>query len=144
VFEEVTAVHPYKHRAKPTILVVDDSKSVRELLTLHLSGAGYEVLTAEDAIVAGKLVVEHSPDLLIVDVNMPYMSGTEFVEALRDDPHVCGTPVIFLTARDDIAHLASKLRAAAYLGKPITAHRLLEVVALHVNGEWSSTNDPHH
>jgi DNA-binding response OmpR family regulator len=115
---------------KARILVVDDSRSVRELLELHLRGAGYDVLGAEDAVVAGKLTVERLPDLLIVDVNMPYMSGIDFVSALRADPEVRGIPVIFLSSREDVAQEAHRLGAVACLTKPVAADRLLEIIAL--------------
>ena len=56
-------------------------------LQRHLTRAGYEVLSAEDAVEAGKLVVERSPQLIIADIQLPYMSGDEFVAAvLRDLP----------------------------------------------------------
>jgi DNA-binding response OmpR family regulator len=117
----------YKRR----ILVIDDAKSIRELLRLHLSNEGYEVLLAEDAVAGGKLLVEHAPDLVIVDVNMPFMSGIEFVEAVRADPECADLPIIFLTSRDDIGPVAAKLRAAALLRKPVGAEHLLEIVGLH-------------
>lgn len=116
---------------KRRILVVDDSRCVRELLQLHFRGAGYEVFGAEDAVVAGKLIVERLPDLLIVDVNMPYMSGVELVGAMRADPEVRDIPVIFLSSREDVAHEGHRLGAVACLTKPVAADRLLEVAALH-------------
>lgn len=135
VFEEAdlaeassnTAVRPAR---KARILVIDDSPCFRELLQLHLRGAGYEVFGAEDAVAAGKLIVEQLPDLLIVDVNMPYMSGIEFVGALRADPEVRAIPVIFLSSRDDVAQEAHRLGAVACLTKPVAADRLLEIIAL--------------
>jgi two-component system, chemotaxis family, chemotaxis protein CheY len=114
------------------VLVVDDEQSMRDLLRLHLSNQGYQVLAAEDAIVAGHIVVSEKPDLLIVDVQMPYMNGYEFVEALKGDPQTRDIPVVFLTTDDNVASQAKKLGAAAYLQKPVTADRLLEVVDLFV------------
>lgn len=119
--------------AKPTILVVDDVRSIRELLELHLSNAGYDVVTAEDAIVAGKQVLHNPPGLIITDVVMPYMSGIEFVSALRADDTIPDIPVIFLSAREEFGHEQRHLRAAAWLRKPVSAERLLDVVALHVS-----------
>lgn len=117
-----------------TILVMDDDESMRELLALHLRNAGYQVLLAEDAIVAGQMVVKHRPDLLIADVEMPYMDGLQFVEALRGDPAVSATPVIFLTSRTDIAQRAAELGALGYLTKPVLADRLLSDVAKYISG----------
>lgn len=119
-------------RAK--ILVVDDEPSMRELLRLHLSNEGYEVLAAEDAVVAGHLILQGKPDLLIVDVQMPYMNGYEFVGALRSDPSTRDIPVVFLTTDNNVSSQANRLGAAAYLNKPVMADRLLEVVGLFVGG----------
>jgi len=103
---------------------------MRDLLKFHLRKQGYDVLMAEDAVVAGHLVVRHKPDLLIVDVQMPYMNGYDFVEAVKKDPETKSIPVLFLTSDEDVAHRAPKLGAAAYLRKPVTADRLIEVVAM--------------
>lgn len=117
---------------RPRILVLDDAKFVRELLRLHLSNAGYEVMAAEDAIVGGRMLLESRPDLIITDVQMPYMSGLDFIAALRADPEIPDIPVIFISSHDDAAPRARHLMAAAYLVKPVSADRLLDVVALHV------------
>ena len=71
------------------------------------------------------------PDLVVCDVDMPYMSGYEFVAALKSDPLTQQIPVIFLTVRDDVADHAGRLGAAAYLRKPVTADRLLQAVDLY-------------
>ena len=73
------------------VLVVDDEPSMRELLRLHLSNEGYDVRSAEDAIVAGHLILKDKPDIVIVDVQMPYMNGYEFVDALGARP-TCRNP----------------------------------------------------
>src|SRR5579862_2214391 len=59
------------------VLVVDDDECLRELLNLHLWQAGYDVRLAEDAIEAGRMVLKAVPDLMIVDINLPYMNGFE-------------------------------------------------------------------
>jgi CheY-like chemotaxis protein len=112
------------------ILIVDDEESMRQLLRLHLANNGYQVTVAEDAMAAGRMVLEAKPDLMIVDVEMPYMNGYEFVAALKSDPSTSDIPVIFLTTDANVAEQARKLGAAAYLNKPVMADRLLEVVGL--------------
>src|ERR1051326_2006927 len=82
-----------------TILIIDDDESMRELLRLHLAGAGYDVQVAEDAIAAGYMVLKQPPDLIISDINMPHLDGFEFIAALRADKNVPHIPVIFLTDR---------------------------------------------
>jgi diguanylate cyclase (GGDEF)-like protein len=122
-------------QARPAkILVLDDDESMRELVRLHLSNAGYDVQLAEDAIVAGHLVLRNPPDLIIADVEMPYMDGFQFVEALKSDPGVSAIPVIFLTVMAGGESRGRQLGAAGYLNKPVVVDRLLAMVAKHVPG----------
>ena len=117
-----------------TILVVDDDESIRDLLRLHLSAAGYEVHVAEDAIAAGYLVLRSPPDLIISDVHMPHMDGFEFVAALKGDSTLPNIPVIFLTSHDEGDDRGKQLGAVGYVTKPVRADRLLALVAQHVAG----------
>jgi CheY-like chemotaxis protein len=116
-----------------TILVMDDDAYMRELMGLHLSNAGYDVLVAEDAIVAGHLVLQKSPDLILADIEMPFMNGLEFVQALKADHSISHTPVIFVSSRDDLEDLAKSFGAVAFLKKPVLADQLLAAVAQEIN-----------
>jgi CheY-like chemotaxis protein len=116
------------------ILVVDDDDSLRELLRMHLSAAGYEVITAPDAITAGYQVLKGPPDLILCDISMPHMDGFEFVAALKADTTLPYIPVIFLTSVEDGDHRGKELGAVGYVTKPVRADRLLELVAQHVPG----------
>ena len=115
---------------KIKILVVDDAKSIRDTMRLALANAGYDVILAEDAVVAGRIVLEQQPDLMVVDVNMPYMDGYELVGALKGDPETRDIPVVFLSASHDVEERASDLGAAAWLHKPVLADKLLAAVAI--------------
>lgn len=115
------------------ILVIDDDTSMLAFLKLHLQKAGYVVLLAEDGIVGGRLALSASPDLILLDVQMPYLSGYELVEALKVDPATWDIPVVFLTADKHVEQRTRMLRAEAFLKKPIKVERLLEVVALFTN-----------
>jgi CheY-like chemotaxis protein len=99
-----------------------------------LSAAGYEVSTANDAISAGYQVLKNPPDLILSDINMPYMDGFEFVAALKADATLPYIPVIFLTSVEDGDSRGKELGAVGYLTKPVRADRLLELVAQHVPG----------
>jgi CheY-like chemotaxis protein len=114
------------------ILVVDDDESIRELLRMHLTSAGYEVEVAADAIVAGYKVLKAPPDLIITDVNMPHMDGFEFVAALKADTALPRIPVIFLTSMEDGDSRGRELGAVGYVTKPVRSDRLLSLVAQHV------------
>jgi len=119
-----------KSSEKARILVIDDDAQMRELLRLHLAEAGYKVLLAEDGIAGGYLALNGSPDLVLVDVDMPHMTGYELVKALKADSLTSKIPVVFLTVSDDVEERSGQLGAEAYLKKPVKADRLLEVVAL--------------
>src|SRR5258708_32356305 len=83
--EEGRQILPIRARRRPNILVVDDDKSMRDLLQLHLANAGYNVALAEDAVVAGRMFLGSTPDLLLIDVDMPYLSGLDFGATLFAD-----------------------------------------------------------
>lgn len=115
-------------KTKKNILVVDDDACMRELLRVHLANAGYDVTSAEDAVVAGKrLLNERRPDLLIVDVQMPYMNGIELVNAIRAESGMEALPVILISSRDSFES-AALLLGAQYLVKPFTKDDLLRTV----------------
>jgi DNA-binding response OmpR family regulator len=110
------------------ILVVEDDDSMRSLIELHLSNAGYSVVGAEDALVAGRRVLRQPPDLMVVDVDLPFMSGLEFVATLQADSTVPCFPVVFITAHEGFAPRAEAL-GADFIKKPFLKERLLESVA---------------
>jgi two-component system, chemotaxis family, chemotaxis protein CheY len=117
-----------------SILVVDDSPNMRQLLELHLRAAGYDVQVAEDGVTAGYCVLRTPPDLIITDVNMPHMDGFEFIAALRADASIPKIPVIFLTTEEEGEMRGKELGAVGYVAKPIRADKLLSLVAANVPG----------
>ena len=116
-----------------TILVVDDDESIRELLRLHLSSAGYEVQVAPDAIAAGYMVLRRAPDLIICDVKMPHMDGFEFIAALKSDSTLPYIPVVFLTSIEEGDVRGKELGAVGSVTKPVRADKLLGLVAQHIS-----------
>jgi CheY-like chemotaxis protein len=113
---------------KAKIAVIDDDRFIRYLLDLHLRKAGYEVFAAEDAVAAGRVILECTPDVILCDVDMPFMDGYEFVSALRADPATRHIPVIFLTVNKSVGERAKQL-GAGHLVKPVMADELLQTVA---------------
>jgi two-component system cell cycle response regulator len=113
------------------IVVIDDDRSMLELIALHLRNAGYQVFAAEDVVLGGEAILRESPDVILCDIEMPYMSGDQFVAALKTDEATRDIPVVFVSVRDDAHEYASKLGAVAYLRKPFTVDRLLQVVGLY-------------
>ena len=80
------------------ILIVDDETRIRELLELRLSSEGYEVIQAKDGEEGVMMAKKHLPDLILMDVMMPKMDGSEAVEELKEDAATQDIPVIFLTS----------------------------------------------
>jgi CheY-like chemotaxis protein len=115
-----------------TILIVDDDESMTDLLKLHLTREGLEIETAPDAAVALRSIIKSPPDLILLDVEMPYMGGLEVLKALKSDPATSRKPVIVLTSRtdDECFSEAKSLGADAFLTKPVSKEKLLGEVAL--------------
>jgi CheY-like chemotaxis protein len=115
--------------AAPKVLVVDEDPCFRELLSLHLSNAGYDVVAAEDAVAAGHALLDSIPQLMVVDVDIPYMNGFELMAAMKADPKFSSIPVVFLTTRDDARERARRFGAVACLKKPMYANELVSAVS---------------
>ena len=116
--------------SKSRILIIDDDIGFRDLLRIHLSAAGYEVQVAEDGVVGGRALLEQTPDLIVSDVNMPFLDGFELLSLLRTDPSTASIPVILLSGRSDGDTMAKavELGASDFLTKPVTRDQLLESV----------------
>ena len=116
---------------KPLIFVFDDNEAIRTLIRLHLQQEGYEVRDFEDAVAGGQAMLETPPDLLISDINMPYMDGLEFLGAMKTDARVARVPTIMLTSRTDeeTEMAAGNAGAARFLTKPLRRDDLLQAVA---------------
>jgi DNA-binding response OmpR family regulator len=115
---------------KARILIIDDDIGFRDLLRLHLSAMGYQVRIAEDGVDGGRALLADAPDLIISDVNMPFLDGFELLALLRADESTAAIPVILLSGRSDGDSMAKAvdLGAADFLTKPVTRDQLLESV----------------
>lgn len=109
------------------ILVVDDDRDVAQTVELALRRRGFKVMMANSGVEALKVLRRYEPDLVILDVLMPGMSGLEVCRRLRSDPKTESLPIIFLTARGQERDRIEGLRAGAddYLGKPFSLEELL-------------------
>ena len=131
-----------EHTMTKRILVIDDESHILHVLSLKLGKAGYEVLTAVDGEEGLHLAKESGPDLVITDIQLPYMTGIELSRALADDETTAGIPVIILTARgyalssDDLQ--IQNVREV--LSKPFSPRSLIELVSatLESNDERST------
>lgn len=112
------------------ILAVDDEKHIVRLVQANLDRAGYEVVTAFDGKEALQKVAEENPDLIVLDVMMPYMDGFEVLQNLRRNPSTRDIPVIMLTAKAQDADVFKGWQSGVdcYLTKPFNPMELLSFV----------------
>lgn len=118
--------------AQPLIYIVDDEPSIARLVQINLERAGYAVKTALDGLEALQALQsgQVQPDLLLLDVMMPFMDGFELLRRLQWDVQFNRIPIVMMTARsrDEDLLLADNLGAKTYLVKPINPAELLQVV----------------
>jgi two-component system chemotaxis response regulator CheY len=113
-----------------TILSVDDSASVRQMVKLTLTGAGYQVVQANDGSEGLAKARESQVDMVMTDLNMPVMNGLALIRELRKLPSYKGVPILFLTTESD-AQLKAEAKAAGATGwitKPFQQDQLIAVV----------------
>nr|WP_298250082.1 phosphate regulon transcriptional regulator PhoB [uncultured Halomonas sp.] len=110
-----------------TVLIVDDEAPIREMIALTLEMADYRVLEADSAQAAHALIVDHQPDLILLDWMMPGTSGIELARRLKRDPATAELPIIMLTAKGEEDNKVQGLEAGAddYIAKPFSPRELM-------------------
>ncbi len=110
------------------ILIAEDERDICDLITITLEFAGYEVVTASNGEEAVNLTRKELPDLILMDVRMPIMTGYEACTLLKADVTLRDIPVIFLSGKGQEAEIQAGLQvgAADYLLKPFAAEKLTE------------------
>ena len=113
--------------SKPTILVVDDEPSIREVVSIYLGRAGYRVLVAEDGQTALEILEREPPDLVVLDLMLPEVDGLEITRRLRAKGEI---PIIMLTARREETDriLGLEMGADDYVVKPFSPRELVSRV----------------
>ena len=105
-----------------TILIVDDDAGIRQLLNVFLTHKGYDTVGVANGAEALNHLHHHNqprPELILLDLMMPVMSGAEFRHAQQQDPELAAIPVVVLSAAEIIEEQAPTLQADAYVSKPI-------------------------
>jgi len=119
------------------VLIVDDEPNILLSLEFLMQQAGLEVATAGDAEQALALIQQQTPDLILLDISLPGMSGFDLLEQLRRSPDTRALPVVMLTAhgREMEKEKGMALGASDYITKPFSTHALMErVLALLATG----------
>jgi CheY-like chemotaxis protein len=112
------------------VLVVDDDTAIRSLVETVLVDEGYEVLTAENGQHALEVLERVRPEIILLDIFMPVMNGTEFAAAYRQrpGPHA---PIVVITAGFDGVQKARDIAADGLVTKPFDLDELLHAIELH-------------
>ena len=113
-----------------TILTVDDSRTMRDMLLLTLSDAGYRVIQAEDGVHGLEVLAGETPDVIVTDINMPRLDGFGFIEKVRHDANHRAVPILVLTTESDAEKKDRARRAGAtgWIVKPFDPTKLVAAV----------------
>ena len=111
------------------VLIVDDEIDIRELCTEYLTTAGYEVLQAENGAQAIEVAIEHRPDIIVMDIELPRVGGLEAIRRLGADPRTHAIPIIVLSANAIAEHTkAERLGCTVCLVKPCDPYDLEGII----------------
>ena len=113
-----------------TVLTVDDSRTMRDMLRLALVDAGFTVVQAVDGMDGLDVLSRETPDVIVTDINMPRMDGFGFIEAVRRDAGRRATPILVLTTESD-AEKKGRAKAAGATGwivKPFDPTKLVDAI----------------
>jgi two-component system, chemotaxis family, chemotaxis protein CheY len=113
-----------------TILIVDDSESIREIVSFTLENEGYDVLVGEDGQDALKHLNKGPIDLILTDLHMPVMNGIEFIKSVRSNSDYKSVPILFLTTESQTAKKmeAKEAGATGWIIKPFVPAKLIEAI----------------
>jgi len=110
------------------VLIVDDEEGFRDGVADLLGMEGYRVSVARDAVEAVKVLPEFRPEVILLDLRMPHLDGEGFLRGMSGLPASKRVPVVLISAKEDLAAVASRTGAAAFLQKPFEAPQLLSLL----------------
>jgi two-component system chemotaxis response regulator CheY len=113
-----------------TVLTIDDSRTMREMLSMALVQAGYRVLQAVDGVEGLEILQNQGADVVITDINMPRLDGFGVIEGVRANPDHRATPILVLTTESDVAkkERARQAGATGWIVKPFNPVKLVDAV----------------
>jgi DNA-binding response OmpR family regulator len=117
------------------IVVIDDCRVTLAMVTDMLEEAGFRVTTAEDSVYSNHLIYNSSPpDLILLDVMMPHMSGDKKARILKNRDKSCDIPVLLISSKeeDELLTMVARSGANGFLKKPFSAEQLLHTVQHHL------------
>lgn len=114
----------------PTILVVDDEPTIRLLVRAALEGTGYRLIEASDGLSALQVALSERPDVVLLDIALPRLSGLEVCRRLKEDPATASAPVLLITGlvQEAERQAAEEVGAQAFIAKPFSPAALVSQV----------------
>lgn len=133
------------NQPKPKILVIEDNEDTRRFLH-HVLGKDYDVILADNAVLGIDFARNQAPDLILLDIMLPHLSGLDACQILKKDERTARIPVIFLSAKSKVSDITSGLNLGAddYIPKPFDYKELLARVQarLRISATLGSAADP--
>ncbi len=115
-----------------TVLAVDDSRTMRDMIRMSLVPAGFQVHLAEDGVHGVEVLRDIAPDAIITDINMPRMDGFSFIDAVRQQDTHRATPILVLTTESapELKQRARSAGATGWIVKPFDPEKLVKALTL--------------
>lgn len=115
------------------ILLCDDDEGILDMLEILLEGSGYEIIVESNSLNVYRIISEHKPDLLVLDLWMPMLSGDQVVKGIRNNPTIEGLPIIVISASRDGKEIAIDSGANEFVAKPFDIDHLLDRIQCCLN-----------
>jgi DNA-binding response OmpR family regulator len=126
----ITKASEKKKTKSAKILVIDDEPEITDIIETFLENAGYEVKSENSSVIGIERAKTFLPDLVLLDIMMPFMDGYEVCKELKKDEGTSKIPVVFLTGKDARSDEGKSFQAGGdlFVKKPFSCERLLEIV----------------
>jgi len=113
-----------------TVLIVEDHEDTRDMLRIALESEGYQVVSAGNGVKLLPTIRRHRPDLILLDIMMPWVDGFELCRAIKENPDLNGIPIFFLSAKISPEDVEAGFRVGAneYMYKPVDLGQLFDKI----------------
>jgi len=115
------------------IVICDDDEGILDIIETYLTGEGYEVLSVKDLDNIYNVIKDFSPDLIFLDLWMPYLTGDEIAKTLKKDPTTKDIPIVIISASKDTEKMAIECGVNAYIYKPFDLDDLLKMINMQLS-----------
>ena len=116
----------YLKKKVPTVLVVDDDEDTLVLIQLRLAAEGFDPICSPNGSRVMDIIHDKHPDLVLLDIHMDGVDGGEICQEIKSNPETASTPIIILSANQNIAAVSRDCGADGYISKPFTAEKFMQ------------------